>query len=155
MNMVDFTFIPNHIDIQNYLPFELMPGYTLMNANDIEVETIDNNLQKMGSLLSATGELPYKLSFEFNHLPKEDHFSDEIIHISTTKLNRDLWKYYVVKYEDQGLLLSKYQLAANLMDVAIAFDLFQFNIYEGQYSFGYTPDLVFRFFFRQRYFKEI
>lgn len=146
MDIVDFTFIPNHLDVQDCLPFELMPGYTLMNANDIEVEAIDKNLQKMGSILSVTGELPYKLAFEFNHPPEYDHLPDEIIHVSTTKLNRDLWKYYVVKYEDQGLLLSKYQLAANLMDVAIAFDLFQFNIYEGQYSFGYTPDLVFRFF---------
>ena len=146
MEKVAFTFIPNHLDIQDCLPFELMPGYTLMSANDIEVEAIDENLQKMGRLFSATGELPYKLSFEFNHLPEDDHFPDEIIHVSTTELKRDLWKYYVVKYEDEGLLLSKYQLAANLMEVAIAFDLFQFSIYEGQYSFEYTPDLVFRFF---------
>ena len=144
--MVDFTFIPNHIDIQDCLPFELMPGYTLKKASDIEVEAIDNNLSKIGELLSSTGELPYKLAFEFNHPPEYDHLPDEIVHVTTTELRRDLWKYYVVKYEDQGLLLSKYQLAANLMEVVFAFDLFRFDTHEGQYSFGYTPDLVFRFF---------
>jgi hypothetical protein len=34
MDIVDFTFIPNHLDVQDCLPFELMPGYTLMNANE-------------------------------------------------------------------------------------------------------------------------
>lgn len=84
--------------------------------------------------------MPYKLSHEFNHISAEE------VHVSTEKLERDLWKYYVVTYEDQGTLLYKYQLASNLIDLVLAFDLFQFEKYETNYSFGYTPDLVFRFF---------
>lgn len=138
--MENFTFIPNHIDIQNCLPFELMSGYTLQKANDIEIEAIDNNLRKMGALISPTGQLPYKLSYEFNHI------SNEEVHFSTEQLESELWKYYVVTYQDQGILLSKYQLASNLMDLVLAFDLYQFEKYEDHYSMSYTPDLVFRFF---------
>ena len=138
--MVNFTFIPNHIDIHNCLPFELMPGYTLQKANDIEIETIDNNLGTIGALILSTDQLPYKYSYEFNHI------SDEEVHVSTEQLKRDFWKYYVVTYQDQGILLSKYQLASNLMDLALSFDLFQFTTFEDHYSFSYTPDLAFRFF---------
>jgi len=138
--MGNFAFIPNHLDIENGLPFELIPGFTINKASDSQITAIEKNMVKLGDFIAPEHSLPYKISYSFNQV------SDDETHISTNAIERSKWKYYVVNYEDDCVPLSKLQLASNLSDVVLCLDIFTFERYQGEYAFGYTPELVFRFF---------
>lgn len=140
LTMDNFAFIPNHLEIDNGLPFELAPGFIINKASNSQIKLIDKNIEKLGDLIAPEHILPYKISYSFNQV------SNEEMYVSTDYLERIMWKYYVINYGEDCVNLSKLQLASNLSDVVLCLDVFTFEKYQGEYSFGYTPELVFRFF---------
>lgn len=136
----NFTFIPNHIEINGDLPFEIIPSYFLRKANNNEVVSINKNLDSIGSLISKTGELPYAVSFS------REEISENEVYLKTDHLDFKDWKYYVVEHKGHGELLCKFQLIANLSKFPLEFDVFQFEKYDNSYAFSYSPDRAYRFF---------
>ena len=138
--MEKFSFIPNHINVEVELPYQLVDGCTLKKASDQQIQVIETNLQRMESIISSTHTLPYKVAYSF------DQISEEETYISTSSLERNKWKYYIVTYEDEGLSLLKLQFASNLCDIVLTLDAFTCDVYEGQYAFAYNPEIAFRFY---------
>ncbi len=138
--MKKFSFIPNHIILEVELPYQLVGGCTVKKATDQQIQVIESNLQRMESIISSTHTLPYKVAYSF------DQISEEETYISTSSLERSNWKYYIVTYEDEGLSLVKLQFASNLADIVLTLDAFTCDVYEGQYVFGYNPEIAFRFY---------
>lgn len=138
--MEKFSFIPNHINIEGELPYQLMDGCSVKKATDQQIDVIEANLQKMGSILTSIHDLPYKVEYSFNQI------SEEETHVLTSPLERNKWKYYILTYVDEGLSLINLQFASNLADFELTFDAFTCDVYEGQYIFGCNPEIAFRFF---------
>lgn len=143
--MENFSFIPNHIKIEGPLPFELMEGCEIKKASDDQIEVIETNLQQMGTiftpslLISSFSGLPYKVKYSLNKISKYERY------ISSSSLERNEWKYYILSYSD-NLSPFKLQFASNLTDFELIFDAFNCNVYEGQYGFNVNPEIAFRFF---------
>lgn len=138
----NFTFIPNHIEIDGGVPFELIPSFNLRKACPSEIKEIEKHLKSISSLISKMGELPYSVSYSFEEI------SENEVYQKTEKLDESEWKYYVVEYDDNehGILLSKFQLVANLSVFPLELDTFQFEKNGNSYIFSYSPDRAYRFF---------
>jgi len=150
--MEKFSFIPNHLNVELELPYQLAAGCVVKKATDQQIQVIETNLQSMGSLIHWTRELPYKVTYSFEEISKEDMIVEEIseedtvTYVSSLPLERSKWKYYILTYEDEGRSLLNLQFASNLGDVVLTLDAFICDIYKGQYVFGCTPEIAFRFF---------
>lgn len=143
MARINFSFIPNHISFDCDLPLEIMDAYTITKANDEQIKFLELHLNKLGYIVGNTNNLPYKVSYQLFQIPDE---TAQIIQIKTEPIDREDWKYYIVSHDNDGVLLYKFQLASNLLNQPIEFDIFNCDTHEDEYIFGYTPDLVFRFF---------
>jgi hypothetical protein len=138
----NFSFIANHIELTCGLPFELAPGYTIKKPDDVQIAAIEKHLERLGQFICPSPpELPYRVSYSFKKL------SDQEVHITTRPIEKSKWKYFITSYEEDGSLdLFKIQLAANIADVVLTFDLLKFEVFTGEYACTCEPDLVFRFF---------
>lgn len=136
----NFSFIANHIELTCDLPFELTPGYTIKRPDDTQIAAIEANLERLGNFISPH-QLPYNVSYSL------DKVSNQETHITTHALSRSKLKYFITSYDRDGTLeLFRIQLAANLADVVLTFDLLKFDVFRGEYACTCEPDLVFRFF---------
>lgn len=138
----NFSFIANHMELTCDLPFELAPGYTIKKADDAQIAAIEEYLQRFGQFVCpSTQQLPYRVCYLSKKL------SEQETHITTQPIEKSKWKYFITSYEEDGSLeLFKIQLAANIADVVLTFDLLKFELFRGEYACTCEPDLVFRFF---------
>lgn len=141
MELQKFSYIPNHIEINADLPFQLIPGCDVKEANEQQIQLIELNLKKMGAFIGSRGMLLDNGSTIIHEI-----FEDGV-HVQTkTLVCRNKRKYFVVTYEDEGISLLNLQFASNITEIPLLFDVFRCDVYENNYTFGYDPDLAFRFF---------
>lgn len=113
------SFVLTNIDIEGELPVELIPGYFLRRANDVEIAYFKDCIDK----ISGSGSFPLPnvwCQYEYT-FSKERHENNTTFH--RKHLPKEKWKYWVVAYNGVNTNLHKLAYIATLLSVDIDFGI--------------------------------
>jgi len=158
--MKNFTFIPDNIQFEDFLPYCVLEGFTIKKANEEQASAIDAVYKGFGTTLSNFRAPYYKCEYEFGEarqINKNEECKDKVVEqvLKYRKIPRKEWHCYIVEYDqpDQEPL-RLLQLSANLLEFAMNFDVVDFEFEKYKYYPGFQPDLLFMFFYNDSQFVD-
>ncbi|MBD2570924.1 hypothetical protein [Anabaena lutea] len=109
MENINFAFVANPLTIDCELPFEIIEGWYLQKANDMQIDDIRSILYSMGD----------------NHLGFK-HECEAVLEQNNSyrRMPREKWNYYVISFlENNKETFMRLQLAANLAEIDLELGL--------------------------------
>lgn len=103
-----WSFIPNKIDINFSLPFEIAPGIVLRKANATEIEKIKSYIRQL------VGEGGAGMEFSYEHDCVKKQIGPGSFEYSYTPLSSDKWRYFIVETDDNGRKAMSLQFASSV-----------------------------------------
>ena len=158
--IVNFTFLPDNIQFDDFLPYCLLEGFTLKKANNEQVNAIDSVYKGFGNTLPNFHSPYYKFEYEFGEarvINNDEECKDKIVkqELRYRKIPREKWHCYIVEYDQPNQeQLRLFQLSANLLEFSLNFDIVDFEYEEYTYYPGYQPDLLFMYFYNEKQFVD-
>ncbi|MCK4846232.1 MAG: hypothetical protein KAS88_01070 [Deltaproteobacteria bacterium] len=111
----NYALVANTLNVTCDLPVEIIPGHFFQKANDEQIENIQATLDKFSTPNFGRPQLRYE------HKAIKNDTSDGYRFESID--DKENWNYYVIQFFGSNNKLHDIELAANILDIGLRFEL--------------------------------